>query len=194
MNEQAVTDNNMRPALLLHSADGLNTVKAKAGSGGGFSVEGGAADNTPAVGSPMIVGGQYNLVPPTYDSGDAARFQTDANGNQRVTEATAFDEDIDAIAAYSKEITYTYITADAVVSAVPVGYCGYICEASATLVLSVYDNASAASGRAFPLSKALVANDIMQLDTPISFVNGVYADVVSGTGGVWVLTRKRLAA
>lgn len=108
---------------------------------------------------------------------------------------TSLDEDIDSITVYDKEYTYTSVTADAVISAVPVGFCGYYVAASASGVVSFYDNASAASGTAVgALSQAVTANQLLLLETPIAMANGIYFDLVSGTATVLALTRKKVAA
>lgn len=108
---------------------------------------------------------------------------------------TALDEDIDSIASYDKGYTYTRLTADGVVSASAVGLCGYYVEASSSGVISFYDNASAASGSAMmALSKAVITNDLVILPKPISLVNGLYFDLVSGTATVSILTRKTVSA
>ena len=49
-------------------------------------VQGPAADNAPASGNPVLVGGEYNATPETYADGDAARLQVDANGYLKVRE------------------------------------------------------------------------------------------------------------
>lgn len=175
------------------SAEALRTTAGGTGSSAG-QIQGTAADNAAAVGNPVLTGAEYNASAPTYGDGDVANNQADINGNLKSTLATALDEDIDSITAYDKGYTYTRLTADGVVSAAPIGLCGYYVEASTTGVISLYDNASAASGNAMlALSKAVVANDLVLLEKPILMTNGVYFDLVSGTATVSILTRKTTA-
>lgn len=157
--------------------------------------QGNAANDTPDLGAPLKIGGKASSVPPAdVTIGDRVDAWFMQNGAQATYDAYMSDEDIDSITTYAKELTYTRLTADGVVSAAPIGFAGYIVEASGTGVISVYDNASAASGSAWPLAKAVAANDVVTFDTPISLVNGLYFDLVSGTATVWILTRKRVAA
>lgn len=162
---------------------------------GTATMQGTAASNAAAVGNPVLVGAKYNLTTQTFDDGDVANLQADVNGNQKTSSATAFDEDIDSFTAYSKEYTYTKLSADGVVSAVPVGFCGYYISTSTTGIISFYDNASAASGDTLlATSKAVVTNDLVMLENPISMVNGLYFDLVSGSATVFIFTRKKVAA
>lgn len=50
--------------------------------------QGTAADNAPAVGNPVLVGGYYESSTDTYADGDVAKFHTDVNGNLFISLAT----------------------------------------------------------------------------------------------------------
>lgn len=154
-----------------------------------------AAGVTTTQGNPVRGGAKYKATPATRTDGQTADLVTDANENLKTTLATALDEDIDSATVYDKSYTYTRLSADGAVSAVPVGLAGYYVEASSTGVISLYDNASAASGNAMlALSKAVTANELVVLDKPIAMTNGVYFDLVSGTATVSILTRKLTSA
>jgi hypothetical protein len=156
-------------------------------------MQGNVANDAVDVGSPVKIGGKASNTPPADVAlGDRVDAWFLQNGAQATYDAYSRNKNIDSMTVYAKEVTYTYVTADAVVSAIPVGYCGYAVEASSTLIFSVYDNASAASGRALPLSKTAAANDMIQSD-PIAMINGIYVDVVSGTGGIWIMTREKVS-
>lgn len=51
-------------------------------------IQGRAADNAGAVDNPVLIGGQFNATPPTYDDGDVANLQQDVAGNLRVVKET----------------------------------------------------------------------------------------------------------
>lgn len=115
-------------------------------------------------------------------------------GVQNVNEYSAYSKDIDSMAVYSKEYTVTKVTADAVISAVPAVLCGYYVESSTAALVSFYDNASAASGDTFlAKSKAVTTNDFIVLENPVNMTNGIYFDLVSGTGTLMILSRIKLA-
>lgn len=156
---------------------------------------GSSAAGSTATGNPQRVGAVYKATPATRTDGQTADLVTDANENLKVTLATALDEDIDSVASYTKGASYTSVSADTAVSAVPVVLVGYYVMASSSGVISIYDNASAASGTTIlATSKSVSAGDSVILSVPIIMTNGVFFDLVSGTATVLVLTRKLTAA
>lgn len=151
-------------------------------------VKSGSADNNGGV---IKVGGEVNTTTYTYINGSRVALQLDQNGNLKVTSATVLDEDIDAVTSYDKSYTYTRVTASGIISGAPIALAGFYIEASSSGVISLYDNASAASGSAMlALSKAVTTNDLILLEKPIIMTAGVYFSLVSGTATVSVLTRK----
>lgn len=113
------------------------------------------------------------------------------NGLVKVSLGNALDEDVDSTTSYIKGYTAVKLSADGVVSAVSCVLGGYYVESSTTGVISLYDNASAASGNTMlASSKTVAANDVVILSTPVLMSNGVYFDLVSGSATVYVLTRK----
>lgn len=178
------------------SVDANQNLRVASGGSGATSdqVQGTAADNAAAVGNPVRVGHKYNSSTQTYADGDAADFQADANGNSKVTLATAVDEDIDSITAYVKGFTKVKVSASGVVSGTPCVIGGYYVGASSTGVISLFDNASAASGDTIiATSKSVAANDIVTLQSPVIFDNGCFFSLVSGTATVYVFVRKLTA-
>lgn len=63
-------------------------------------VQGTAADNAAAVGNPVRTGHVYNTAAPTYANGDIADFQSDVNGNSKVTSGTATGATVPGTAYY----------------------------------------------------------------------------------------------
>jgi hypothetical protein len=178
-----------KTAVAVVNPDGTNL-----GGGTGTSanqVQGTAADNAVAVGNPVRVGHKYNSSTQTYADGDIADFQADANGNSKVTLATAVDEDIDSITAYVKGFTKVKLSADGVVLGTPCVVGGYYVGASSVGIISLYDNASAATGDAIIANaKTVTANELVTLSQPVIFDNGCFFDLVSGTATVYVFVRK----
>lgn len=108
-----------------------------------------------------------------------------------VGQAYAFDEDNDAFTAYIKGANYTTLSASGIVANTTVSLYGYFINASSSGVISLYDNASAASGTAMmALNKPVTIGDFVMLSVPIILVNGCYFSLVSGTATVAVLTGK----
>ncbi len=66
----------------------LEDIAASAAGTGTSSpqVQGTAASNAAAVGNPVLAGSKYNATPQTYDDGDAASLQSDANGYLKTVE------------------------------------------------------------------------------------------------------------
>ena len=88
--------------LLFEDSGALVTSTSGSGTGASASqVQGTAADNAAATGNPVLVAGQYNSTPQTYDSGDAVKLQTDQNGNTLVSLAVKLDPINDGITTYS---------------------------------------------------------------------------------------------
>lgn len=69
------------------------------------------ADNGADQINPIKVGGKYNLSAPTYSDGDVADLQMDANGNTKVTQATAIaGEDLNNdVLKTEQRFSYAYI-------------------------------------------------------------------------------------
>lgn len=120
-----------------------------------------------------------------------ASVRDSVNGFLKVGLANSLDEDIDSITSYTKGAQSIKLSADGIVSAVGCVLIGYYVEASSSGVISLYDNASAATGNTMLAnSKTVAANDIVIPASPIVMTNGVYFDLVSGTATVYILTRK----
>lgn len=112
----AQRDPNRVNALLMHDSTGTETRQVRASAanpnalpveiiagGTGSSagqVQGTAADNAAAVGNPVRVGHVYNSATQTYTSGDIADFQSDVNGNSKVTSGTATGSAVPSTAYY----------------------------------------------------------------------------------------------
>lgn len=79
-------------------------------SAGGGS--GGATDNAAAPASASLAAGKYNASAPTYDDGDAADLQTDANGNLKVREqyAPGYEDNTNGVAKVEQRFSYSYIS------------------------------------------------------------------------------------
>lgn len=81
-------------------------------------VQGTAADNAAAVGSPVLVGGYYESGTDTYADGDAAKLHMDVNGNAKVVEqyAPAYEDNTNSKAVVEHRYTSSgSITADTLV-------------------------------------------------------------------------------
>lgn len=66
----------------------------------GTSIGSSVASGSPDSGNSVKIGGVYNLIPPTLDSGDRGDVQLDANGNVKISLANALSNVIDKITSY----------------------------------------------------------------------------------------------
>lgn len=156
----------------------------------GVLAQGTVASGSSDAGNPVKVGGRYNASPPTLADGQRIDAQADVKGNLKVTLATSLGATIDSVTAYTKSMTYMKLNADGVVANAPVALFGYYVAASSSGVISLYDNASAATGDTIlATSKAVTAGDVVVLPVPVETQNGLCFDLVSGTATVLVFTR-----
>lgn len=148
------------------------------------------ADNDPTYGVPATRG-KYTSSAPTLSNNDHGELQLDSNANLKATLATSLNADIDSLTVYPKAYVYTKKTATGPVSATPTAIAGYYVAASASGVISIYDNASTAAGDTMlATSKAVAAGDYITLPVPIQMQNGIYFSLNSGTATVYILTQR----
>lgn len=89
----------------------------------------------------------------------------------------------------TQPVSYIQLSADGVVKAMPGELYGVVVTASATGIIRIFDNASAASGTELYNSvSALTAGTVVTFaGLGIKAKNGLYMDLVSGTATVNVL-------
>lgn len=118
----------------------------------------------------------------------------ETNDLAKVSLGTSLDEDIDSISVYGESYDSVKVSASGIVSATPISLVGYYVEASAAGNISLYNNASAASGDTMlAKAKAVTTGDVIVLENPVKMSNGIYFSLVSGTATVFVFTRKTTA-
>lgn len=80
---------------------------------------------------------------------------------------------------------YIVLTADGVINALPGVLHRVFVSASSSGVISIYDNASAASGTKIVDALAVAAKDSIEINAFAS--NGLYLDLVSGTATLTIM-------
>ena len=83
-------------------------------------------------------------------------------------------------------VGYKNVTADAIVKTGPTKWYGFVCSASSSLNIAVYDGTSTSGTLLY--AKAVSAGDVVHFGGPGMALNsGLFVDVVSGTGAVNVM-------
>lgn len=176
--ENAKRDGNRVPALLIKDSASGDPRMATELDLAGYVPAAAAAPTTV-----KITGGVHNTTPPTYTNGQAAQFQTDANGNQLVSLATQLaGEDLNnnLMKVEQRFSGSGAVTSDLAVSSVA----GFIhtvtiaeTDAAPTAgTIDIYDNTTNSGTKLFTwtLTTAVFIPFTVTLD--VSVANGIYVD------------------
>lgn len=122
-----------QPGVVVLNPDGSSVA--------GTSVASGATDS----GNPVKVGGKYNSSAPTFTDGQRGDLQIDANGNLKVTQATALSKLIDSITTRPEATTYVNLTASALIRTGSGILVGMYVNSTSSGTIKFWDNTSAAT-------------------------------------------------